>query len=103
MLPNIQTYEPSVTVGRELVSGAFPKPKLGAKVLDDKPNFNGASILTFPLTTELEFSALIVGGEDVVDDKLAPSVTGFAAEKPNEMPEIRTFENETINIRYFTE
>lgn len=69
-------------------------------MLDDKPNFSEVSILAFPLTTVPEFNVFVVGGVDADDDKLAPSVIGFAAEKPNEMPEIRTFENGATDGSY---
>lgn len=62
-------------------------------MLDERPNFSGASVVAFPLTTVPEFIVFIVGEGGIVDDKLAPSVTGFVAEKPNEIPEIRSFEN----------
>lgn len=54
-------------------------------MLDDKPNFNDASVLAFPLTTVAGFNAFVVAG-DVVNGKLDPSVPGFAIEKPKEMP-----------------
>lgn len=85
-----QAYEPSVTVGRGFVSGAFPKLKLGTKGLDDKPNFSGTLVLAFPLTTVLEFNAFVAGEAVVVDNELAPSATGFTAERPNEIPKIKT-------------